>query len=85
MVLHKRTSLTDSSQNVLEEIVSTDFAGLNETVVDRYNNFYVMYCDLADSIILYVVSLYMSMLYLTVRTKSHLQKSLKAMILLNFM
>ena len=57
VVSHQRTSQTDVSQNVLEELIITDFISEQETVVDfkqyRYNNFYTMYCDLVDSIILY--------------------------------
>lgn len=61
-VSHQRTSQTDISQNVIEELIVTDFVSLEEKVVDfkqySYSNFYAMYCDLVDSIILYNASLH---------------------------
>lgn len=60
-VSNQRTSQTDVSQNVIEELIVTDFVSLEEKVIDfkqySYSNFYAMYCDLVDSIILYNASL----------------------------
>ena len=57
---HQRNSLTNISQNVIEELIITDFVNKEEKIVDfkqySYNNFYAMYCDLLDSIILYNAS-----------------------------
>lgn len=59
-VSHQRNSLTNISQNVIEELIITDFVNKEEKIVDfkqySYNNFYAMYCDLLDSIILYNAS-----------------------------
>lgn len=61
-VSHQRTSQTDISQNVIEELIVTDFVSPEEKVIDfkqySYSNFYAMYCDLMDSIILYNASLH---------------------------
>lgn len=61
-VSNQRTSQTDVSQNVIEELIVTDFVSLEEKVIDfkqySYSNFYAMYCDLVDSIILYNASLH---------------------------
>lgn len=64
VVSHQRTSQADESQNVLEELIMTDFIDEKEVVIDfkqyRHSNFYVMYCDLVDSIILHKASQHFS-------------------------
>ncbi|HCT64742.1 MAG TPA: DUF4391 domain-containing protein [Lachnospiraceae bacterium] len=53
-VCHQRTNLNDSSKNVLEELIITDWLPFSETLFDinemNLRNCYTLYCDIVDFI-----------------------------------
>lgn len=62
-VAHQRNNLNDSSKNTLEEIISTDWLGIESKLLEkldiqtmRFNNFYNLYIDIVDVISIYNVS-----------------------------
>lgn len=62
-VAHQRTNLTDSSKNIFEELISTEWVDKDSKMFDkldirkmRFNNFYALYTDIVDAISIYNVS-----------------------------
>lgn len=62
-VAHQRTNQNDSSKNIIEEVIATDWLASDSSLLTkldikqmRFTNFYALYSDIVDAISIYNIS-----------------------------